>query len=253
MNIEVSKDLEEGWAILQKGITKVINTLEGVPEDPMDGKFLSEMHTTTYNMCTQKPHHDYSAQLYERYVGVFNDYLKSKALPAIQEKQDDASMLQELVKRWENHKVMVRKLSGFFNYLDRYFIVRRSLPSLKDTGFCCFRKIVYETLKVRVKDAVIKLVNQERDGEEIDQTLVKNVLEIFVDGLDKKYYVDDFETAFLNDTKDYYTRKVSTQEDLKAEECLQTEKDRVSHYLHSSTEEKLLKVVQDVVNPAQVA
>ncbi|KAI3835276.1 hypothetical protein MKW98_020392 [Papaver atlanticum] len=242
MNIEVLKDLEEGWAILQKGITKVINTLEGVPEEPMDGKFLSEMHTTTYNMCTQKPPHDYSAQLYERYVGVFNDYLKSKALPAIQEK-DDASMLQELIKRWENHKVMVRKLSGFFNYLDRYFIVRRSLPSLKDSGFGCFRKI----------DAVIKLVNQERDGEEIDQTLVKNVLEIFLDGLDKKYYVDDFETAFLNDTKDYYTRKVSTQEDLKAEECLQREKDRVSHYLHSSTEKKLLKAVQDVVNPAQVA
>ncbi|MCL7022058.1 hypothetical protein MKW94_002344 [Papaver nudicaule] len=244
--------LAEGWEVIQSGITKLINTLEGVPEEsPMDRELYSRLHTTIYNMCSQKPPHDYSEALYHRYEAVYNDYLKSKVLPAIQEKQQDGvCMLQELVKRWANHKVMVTKLCRYFNYLDRYYIARRGIPTLKDVGIGCFREV----------DVVISLINRERDGEEIDQTLLKNVLEIFVeignenDKKNMEYYVNDFETAFLNDTKDYYTQKASSwsQEEyaVKADECLQREKDRVSHYLHSSTEEKLLKIVQDVLNAA---
>ncbi|MCL7022059.1 hypothetical protein MKW94_002345 [Papaver nudicaule] len=249
--------LEEGWAIIQIGITKMINILEGVPESPMDGEY-SRLHTTIYNMCSQKPPHHYAKEVYERYKGVFDDYLTSKVLPAIQEKQhDDVSLLQEFVKRWANHKVMVTKLCLYFNYLDRYYIARRGIPTLKNVGIGCFREVVGAELKVRVKDAVISLINRERDGEEIDQTMLKSVLEIFVDlgneneTKNMEYYVNDFETTFLNDTLDYYTRKASnwTQDEYarKVVECLEKEKDRVSHYLHSSTEEKLLKVVQDVL------
>ncbi|RZC71062.1 hypothetical protein C5167_034266 [Papaver somniferum] len=103
-------------------------------------------------------------------------------------------------------------------------------------------------MKVKVRDAVIALINQERHGNEIDRSLVKNVLEIFVEignekGEDKlDYYVNDFETAFLNDMVDYYNRKGSNE--MTVVECLQREKDRVSHYLHFSTEKKLLKQVQ---------
>ena len=69
-------------------------------------------------MCTQKPPHDYSATLYERYREAFNEYITTTVLPALREKHDEY-MLRELVKRWENHKLMVRWLSRFFNYLDR--------------------------------------------------------------------------------------------------------------------------------------
>ncbi|KAI3966511.1 hypothetical protein MKW92_051790 [Papaver armeniacum] len=142
-------ELEEGWEILQNEITKLINTLEGVPDSPNYGS----IYTTVFNMCNQKPPYDYSGKLYERYKGVFDDYLQSKVLPAIQEKKnDDVSMLQELVKRWENHKVMVTKLSRYFNYLDRVHIPRKMaieglyVPSLRDVGFGCFREVVYEKM-----------------------------------------------------------------------------------------------------------
>jgi hypothetical protein len=61
-----------------------------------------------------------------------------QVLPSIREKHDEF-MLRELVKRWANHKVMVRWLSRFFHYLDRYFIARRSLPPLNEVGLTCFR------------------------------------------------------------------------------------------------------------------
>lgn len=65
-----------------------------------------------------------------------------QVLPSLREKHDEF-MLRELVNRWANHKVMVRWLSRFFNYLDRYFIARRSLPALNEVGLTCFRDLVY--------------------------------------------------------------------------------------------------------------
>ena len=41
-----------------------------------------------------------------------------QVLPALKEEQNEF-LLKELHKRWNNHKVMVRWLSRFFNYLDR--------------------------------------------------------------------------------------------------------------------------------------
>ncbi|KAH0725712.1 hypothetical protein KY284_001577 [Solanum tuberosum] len=103
------------------------------------------------------------------------------------------------------------------------------------------------------RDAVISLIDQEREGEQIDRALLKNVLDIFVEigmgSMDK--YENDFEDAMLKDTAAYYSCKASNWilEDsypdymLKAEKCLKREKDRVSHYLHSSSVTKLLEKV----------
>ncbi|PPD99858.1 hypothetical protein GOBAR_DD03111 [Gossypium barbadense] len=202
-------------------------------------------------------------------------------LPSLREKHDEF-MLRELVKRWSNHKVMVRWLSRFFHYLDRYFIARRSLPPLNEVGLTCFRELsnigilyarnkkpdqisrftwlnrnwwsVYQELNAKVRDAVISLIDQEREGEQIDRALLKNVLYIFVEiGMGQMdYYENDFEATMLKDTAAYYSRKAANWivDDscpdymLKSEECLKCEKDRVSHYLHSSSEPKLLEKVQ---------
>ncbi|GAY40883.1 hypothetical protein CUMW_055270 [Citrus unshiu] len=178
-------DLDQGWDYMQKGITKLKRILEGLPESPFSSEEYMMLYTTIYNMCTQKPPHDYSQQLYDKYKQAFEEYISSTVLPSLSEKHDEY-MLRELVKRWANHKVMVRWLSRFFHYLDRYFIARRSLPALNEVGLTCFREQVYDALKNKAKDAIIAL----------------------------------------------------------AEECLKKERDRVSHYLHSSSEPKLVEKVQ---------
>ncbi|PKI46479.1 hypothetical protein CRG98_033122 [Punica granatum] len=253
MNDRKTIDLDQGWDFMQKGITKLKNFLEGLPEPQFSSEDYMMLYTTIYNMCTQKPPHDYSQQLYDKYKESFEEYINSTVLPSLREKHDEF-MLRELVKRWANHKVMVRWLSRFFHYLDRYFIARRSLPPLNEVGLTCFRDLVYQELYAKVRDAVITLIDQEREGEQIDRALLKNVLDIFVEiGMGQmERYERDFEDDMLNDTAAYYSRKASSWilEDscpdymLKAEECLKREKDRVSHYLHSSSEPKLLEKVQ---------
>ena len=207
-------------------------------------------------MCTQKPPHDFSQQLYERYREAFNAYIISDVLHALREKQGEY-MLKELVKRWDNHKIMVRWLSRFFNYLDRYYIQRHNLAQLKDVGMLCFRDLVYSELKKNVKDAVLALVDKERDGEKVDRALVKNILGIFVEmgmgGMEA--YEQDFEAHLLTNTAAFYSRKASVWIDedscpdylVKAEDCLKREKERVGHYLHASSESKLLKEVEKEV------
>ncbi|KAL5983861.1 Cullin-1 [Asimina triloba] len=191
MNERKPIDLEQGWEFMQKGITKLKNILEGLPEPQFSSEDYMMLYTTIYNMCTQKPPHDYSQQLYDKYRESFEEYITS---------------------------------------------------------------MVYREINSKVRDAVISLIDQEREGEQIDRALLKNVLDIFVEiGMGSMdYYENDFEAAMLKDTAAYYSLKASSWilEDscpdymLKAEECLKLEKDRVSDYLHSSSEQKLLEKVQ---------
>uniref|UniRef100_A0A803NQI5 Cullin family profile domain-containing protein n=1 Tax=Cannabis sativa TaxID=3483 RepID=A0A803NQI5_CANSA len=246
-------ELDEGWTYMQKGITKLKRILEELPEPPFTGEEYMMLYTTIYNMCTQKPPHDYSQQLYDKYREAFEEYITTMVLPSLREKHDEF-MLRELVKRWANHKVMVRWLSRFFFYLDRYFIARRSLPPLNEVGLACFRDLVYREVNSKARDAVVALIDKEREGEQIDRALLKNVIDIFVEiGMGHmESYELDFEGPMLLDSGAYYSRKASywILEDscpdymLKAEECLKRERDRVSNYLHSSSEPKLVEKVQ---------
>ncbi|RVW54547.1 Cullin-1 [Vitis vinifera] len=203
-------DLEHGWDYMQKGIIKLKKILEGLPEPQFSSEDYMMLYTTIYNMCTQKPPHDYSQQLYEKYREAFEEYITVTVLPSLRDKHDEF-MLRELVKRWANHKVMVKWLSRFFYYLDRYFIARRSLPALNEVGLACFRELVYQEVHGRVKMLLIKNARESRLTELCINWVLKD------------------------SCPDYM---------LKAEECLKRERDRVSHYLHISSEPKLVEKVQ---------
>ncbi|KVH94453.1 Cullin, N-terminal [Cynara cardunculus var. scolymus] len=232
-------DFDEGWEFMEDGITKLIRILEGLPEPQFNSEEYIMLYTTIYNMCTQKAPHNYAQQVYDKYKEVFHEYINSMVLPSLRETRDQF-MLRELVERWTNHKLMVRWLSRFFNYLDRYFIPRRSLPSLNEVGITCFRDTI----------------NRERGGQRVDRALLKNVIDIFVEiGMgDMKYYVNDFEKDMLAASAAYYSREASIwiaeeysfpKYMVKAEDCVTEEKHRVSHYMHSSTAPKLM---QNVLN-----
>ena len=66
-------------------------------------------------------------------------------------------------------------------------------------------------LKDRAKDAILMLIERERDGETIDRTLLKNVLGIFIEvgmgGMEK--YQENFEAPMLTDTAAFYRRKAA--------------------------------------------
>ncbi|KAI8574685.1 hypothetical protein RHMOL_Rhmol01G0373800 [Rhododendron molle] len=228
MNQPKINEWEEGWDFLQKGITKVKRIIEGLPEPRLSSEERILLYTTVYNLSSSRPI-NHSARLYDKYKEVLEEYISSSGGDAMQ-----------------SYRCVFRVLP----YL-RLYIVATVTDILGQ--FSEFQ--VYRELKGEVRDAVITLIDREREGEQIDRALLKNVLDFFVEiGMGQMVdYENDFEDYMLKDSASYYSRKASNWivEDscpdymLKVEQCLEKERDRVSHYLHSSSEQKLVEKVQN--------
>jgi len=261
MNSQQTILLEEGWNKLKVGgVKKIEEILEdmqgGVYKNRISTDEYSQLYTTVYTMCTQKPPNNWSEQLYNYYCEAVKEYLTARILPRIRVKHDEF-MLRELVRRWENHKLMIRFLSHVFKYLDRFYVKRLSLPELSEVGSQSFHEIVFNAVKREVRTAILELIRRERECEIVDKKLIKEVVEIFVDMGGSRnsleVYMTDFEEMLLSTTADYYHResakwaeKDSFPEYMrKAEDRLNQEQERVRQYLHNSTEEKLLKVCDE--------
>jgi hypothetical protein len=72
-------------------------------------------------------------------------------------------------------------------------------------------ELVYVETKKRAKDAVLMLVEKEREGELVDRALAKNILGIYIElGMGTMdCYEKDFEEHLLADTSAFYRRKAS--------------------------------------------
>ncbi|XP_015071797.1 cullin-1-like isoform X1 [Solanum pennellii] len=253
-NLKPTLSFEQGWPILQEeAINKVILLVEGHTSNQFTSEEYMHLYTTVYNMCDNNPAGPEAQKLYQKYKKTIVDYVSTKVVPSIQGKKDDV-LLHELVKRWNNHKIITRWLFRFFHYLDRHLVPRRNLPSLQETSHLTFYELVYGEMNDGVRDVVISLINREREGEQIDQALVKNIFDIYVDigGDTMKYYEKDFEEFMLKDSAVFYSKKASdwiaskSYEEymLKAEECLNDEERRVQSYLKDGSKHKLLEVVK---------
>ncbi|XP_058082248.1 cullin-1-like [Magnolia sinica] len=254
------------WDIIKEIFAKGKEIMVANPEMKFTSKEYMRFYGSVFTLCTKPGIHFESQIVFDKFKEFMEECITYMVLPSLKEKHDD-NMLRELVKMWSNYRVMVKWQSRFFGYLDRFYVPRTKHASIYETGICCFRDLVCRDLNAKFRDAVISLINQERNGRQIDQGLVKNVLDFFVDiskgcSYPKKNMdiYKDFELAMLEDTTAYYSRKASEwisvhslmEYMLKVEQCLNQERERVSHYLQPSSQEKLLKVVEQelVVVPA---
>jgi len=254
--------LEDGWndEIKAKAIDKLEDLLNG---DLKSGSMFGpreyvQIYTTCYDMCTQRSPYNWSRELYQRHGETIQRYLTDNVLPALRDKtgQGGTILLAELKHRWQNHQIMNKWLKKFFTYLDRYYVKHHSLPTLSQAGLRCFRDKVYDEIKGDATAAIHGLINEEREGRIIDKSLVKSVVELYESmGMGTlEAYNTDLEDPLLVSTREYYARKRedwinnSTPDYLiKAEDALDEERKRVEDYLNTSSEAKLLKVVEEEI------
>lgn len=249
--------LEEAWneTISKKALDPLEAMLEaGVKENKrlFNNKEYIDIYSMLYNMCTQRPPHNYSEQLYQRHGETIYNYLTNKVLPAL-EKEHDAGLLAQLVKRGKNHLLMNRWMKLFFAYLDRYHVKYYSLPTLEEAGLLKFRELIFDKIKSKVTTAVLAQIEEERDGATIDHSLIRETINLFVDmGMERlDVYRNDFEDHFLTASSEHYAQQASKwlQSDstpaylMKAEKAFAAERVRVKQYLNSETEPKILETV----------
>lgn len=255
-------ELEDGWRIIEdRGFLPLADVLdEGGDYRRRHGAQgpteWSQIYTTVYKMCIQKPPRSYAANLYDKVQDTLRDYLRKNALPALNNVRGEF-MLRELGRRWGNHKLMVKWVTRTFSYIDRYYVKRSEKRNLEITGYACFKDEVFSVVSADLRTAALDILQRERDGDSIDRSLLKAVLGIFAEmGMGKlDVYTKEWEEPFLEATRQFYRRtsaQWAAEESFpqfmeKADLCINEELERAAQYLNPQTQDRLLKACEEEI------
>ncbi|KAG6853139.1 hypothetical protein C0991_006619 [Blastosporella zonata] len=271
-------DLDETWAYLNEGVDLIMNRLETGLSFPG----YTNLYTTVYNYCTSTKMvgkqdgnrtgaNLVGSDLYSKLHAYFIEHFKPMVDTC--ETLQDIELLKYYAAQWDRYTTGANFLNRLFTYLNRYWVKRErdegkktvypvytlALSQWKDVFF---KQIQQDNRKLTT--AVLRLITQQRNGETIDQGLVKKVVDSFVSlGLDNAdlnkecldVYKDYFEGPFLEATEEYYKKESdsfltanSVSDYLKkVEDRLREEEDRVERYLHNKTRKELIAKCDDVL------
>ena len=177
----------------------------------------------------------------------------------------DEALLTYYIREWDRYTTAAKYTNHLFRYLNRHWVRREIDEGKKDVydvytlHLVQWREILFEKVNKNVMAAVLKMVEKQRNGETIEQSQVKSVVDSFVSlGLDETdstkstldVYRFHFEKPFIEATTKYYENESNqfvaensvVEYMKKAETRLDEEKARVGLYLH-----------QDIMNPLMKA
>ncbi|VDB91866.1 unnamed protein product [Peniophora sp. CBMAI 1063] len=273
-------DLATTWAHLEEGVDHIMTKLHtGVSYSKYMG-----LYTVAYNYCTsskmpaaQDPTQARSganlmgSDLYNHLIRYFVAHLRG--LKDASDALQNEPLLRYYAQEWDRYTTGANYINRLFTYLNRHWVKRE-----RDEG----RKGVYpvytlalvqwrqnfflhiQSKQTKLAGAILRLIEQQRNGETIDQGLVKKVIDSFVSlGIDEtdinkaslEIYKEHLETPFLEATEKYYKAESeaflaenSVSDYLKkAEERLREEEDRVERYLHTTTRKLLVQKCEHVL------
>ncbi|KEH24999.1 cullin 3B [Medicago truncatula] len=231
---------EKTWKILEDAIHDIYN------HNACDPTF-DELSRNAYNMVL----HRFGEKLYTGLEKTMTSHLKQIS-QSIESAQGE-SFLEELNRKWVDHNKALGKIRDILMYMDRTFVPSNHKTPVHELGMNLWRDVVIHSnkTKTRLRDTLLDLVLRERNGEVISRGLMRNLLKMLMD-LGSSVYQKDFEDRFLEASEIFYScesekfiKSCDCEDYLKkVESCLNIEKERASHYLDSSSESKIISVVE---------
>ncbi|TIB72717.1 hypothetical protein E3Q23_03296 [Wallemia mellicola] len=277
-----ANDLKSTWAFLEEGIDHIMTRLR----DGMTYSKYMSLYTTSYNYCTSSRMHIgteplgtgrtaganlMGSDLYSNLIKYLTSHLK-----IVKENSDslyDLQLLQYYAAEWDRFTTAASYVDRLFSYLNKHWVKRE-----KDEG----RKNVYNVYTLalvqwrssfflpiqdqhsKLVSALLKQIERQRNGETVETTLIKKVVESLVSlGLDEgdsskqnlDIYQLHFESPFIHATEIYYKAESEafvaansvTDYLKKCEERLAEEEARVDVYLHASSRKRLISACENAL------
>ncbi|KHN74081.1 Cullin-4A [Toxocara canis] len=232
---------DKSWQMLEEAIVAIqrkckVNTS------------LEQLYRTVENLCE----HKLSMKIYTHLKQCLVRHVGSELESLLGDSQTTVLFLQRLDALWLEHCQQMIMIRSVFLFLDRTFVLQNStVASLWDVGLEIFRDVIMNNDRVRMRttSGIIKLIETEREGAQIDRQLVKSLLRMMSSlGI----YQAVFERRFLETTTALYEtegRNLSRDLEVPAyllhvKRRLDEESNRVDYYLDASTRKELMAVAE---------
>ncbi|GAD96555.1 cullin [Paecilomyces variotii No. 5] len=270
-------DLEETWTFLERGIDSVMLKLE----DGIDMKTYMALYTAVHNFCTSQKAvgssqglqaHRGAHLLGEELYNLLGQYL-TRHLDTVytaSETHAEEALLGFYIREWVRYTTAAKYINHIFKYLNRHWVKReidegkKNIYDVYTLHLVKWKEDFFKKVQEKVMEAVLNLIERQRNGETIEQSQIKNIVDSFVSlGLDEndsskstlevyRYY---FERPFIAATRVYYeneSRRFVAENSVveymkKAEARLEEEKARVGLYLHPDITKRLTDTCLDVL------
>eukprot|EP00732_Lithocolla_globosa_P002391 Lithocolla_globosa_v1_NODE_1552_length_2491_cov_65.954023.p1 type:complete len:764 gc:universal NODE_1552_length_2491_cov_65.954023:2381-90(-) len=271
-------DVQETWNRVVPVVKKIIFEADKVsPEEYM------ETYTLVYNHCTVPrssgpPSHGHGArfvgqELYDHLRSFFIEHMKN--LREAARGQMDENLLIYYNAQWAQYTRSSEVNHKLFMYLNRHFVKRGkdegrdNVYEVYTMALVCWNQTLFSELKESICNAVLALIEKERNGELVNTSLLNGVISSYVSlGLDHSdssktsldLYRDLFEKPFIEATERYYTHESQkflsmnpvTEYLKKVVVRLEEEDKRVSVYLTDCTRVPLTSKCEDVLIAAHL-
>jgi len=260
------------WTFLQAGVNRIMTKLE----EGMNMKDYMELYTAVHNFCTAQKvvgtggfmqqqggsrggAHLLGEELYKHLKTYLDTHLDEVQKGS--QKYSGEDLLRYYIREWKRYTTAAGFNNNLFRYLNRHWVKRemdegkKNIYDIYTLHLVRWKEMMFLPTHTAVMNAVLKLVEKQRNGETIEHSMIKTLVQSFVSlGLDDTdstkgnldVYKEHFEKPFLEATAEYYSRESeqflaenSVVEYMKkAETRLDEERERVDLYL-----------LQDIIQP----
>ncbi|XP_074598196.1 cullin 3 isoform X2 [Brevipalpus obovatus] len=239
------KFVDQIWGTLRDAIQEI-------QRKNNSGLSFEELYRNAYTMVL----HKYGEKLYNGLRQVVQDHLKNKVRRDVEESINN-NFLQTLNEAWNDHQTSMVMIRDILMYMDRVYVQPNEVDNVYNLGLNLFRDHVvrYGSIRDNLKNTLLDMVVRERRGEVIVRSHVRNACQMLINlGIESRnVYEEDFERPFLAQSAEFY--QLESQKFLqensasvyirKVEQRINEEAERAKHYLDESTEDQIVKVVED--------